>query len=163
MFLSISIIITRLLSPACGTYTKYYSLSVLALATTFNSTFSGYFQWISGPVNVHVQVGETAIFPCNFTGSHAYPWWVVNNRTYYYRQVPPRHFYQKRALYVYDVDMVDNLTQYQCAVSDGNWIVSTIGVLYIAETGEDFFKSSCQKLGGYFRRHGAHASWYSLS
>ena len=82
-----------------------------------------------------MQVGETATFPCNFTGSDAVPLWIINNGIYHHSQLPSRHTYSNGILYVDNVEVTDNMTQYQCEIYDPEIFTSTIGVLYISEQG----------------------------
>ena len=83
-----------------------------------------------------MQVGETAVFPCNYTGSNRFPDWIINDAPPIHRsQLPLRHVYMNRALYVYNSEVTDNLTQYKCQVYDSEIYTSDIGVLYILKQG----------------------------
>ena len=112
-------------------------LSYINLHIYANYKITGTIQWFATPQDVHVDVGETAVFPCNFTGSSRVPYWNINDRLYYFNEVPSRHFYSNRALHVLNVNISDNLTRYQCEIYLTGWIRSTTGTLYVIKSGKN--------------------------
>ena len=72
-------------------------------------------QFISQPQNLTVDVGETAVFHCDYEGTVELPFWYIGGSAYSVSGLPNRHSYRNRVLSVRDVQMMDTTTTYQCS------------------------------------------------
>ena len=73
---------------------------------------------LQGPMNLSVEEGQTARFPCNYSGSDV-PVWYIGGTLYVVFQLPPRHLYSysERAMIVHNVALSDNRTAYRCSLN----------------------------------------------
>lgn len=69
---------------------------------------------IEQPQDQFVNLGETAIFVCNYTDSAQIPFWLINGEIYTAQGLPQRHFYRSKRLSVYNAMASDNGSTYQC-------------------------------------------------
>ena len=72
---------------------------------------------IRGPADVTVNEGDSAMFPCWYTGTNTVPFWYIGGFAYTRRNLPSRHYYSNKTLFVDDVQVSDNGTEYQCSFS----------------------------------------------
>ena len=74
---------------------------------------------IQGPQNVTVHEGESAMFPCLYTGTNEFPLWYINSASYAILGtslgLPERHRYFNQTITVRDVQPLDNGNTYRCS------------------------------------------------
>lgn len=93
-------------------------------------------------VVVRCGAGQVAVFPCQYSGSLAYPYWDINLTEYSSVALPPDHSYSSGLLRVSNVNE-KNGTHYQCfllSIQNGAICVykSSIGRLFLNCKGKAF-------------------------
>ncbi len=68
-----------------------------------------------GPADVTVEEGASAAFPCFYTGTSDVPFWYIDGDVHSFRNLPSRHSYSNQSLTIFDVQLTDNGTTYQCS------------------------------------------------
>ena len=83
-----------------------------------------------GPQDVRVEEGQSASFPCSYTGTNDIPIWFINNSSYSTQGLPERHTYFNKTVTIHDVKHSDNGTTYWCMFLSGvSSSVATLTVL----------------------------------
>ena len=96
-----------------------------------------------GPQNVTVNEGESAMFPCLYTGTNEFPLWYINGASYAILGtslgLPERHRYFNQTITVRDVQLSDNGNTYRCSFLFGE-ITSEMATLTVIPVprGESF-------------------------
>jgi len=108
---------------------------ILALFVLYKNYLGNF---LMEPVTQRVIEGETAIFPCKYSGLRSDPVWIINSTFYVSTSIPTQHALHKVngtiLLHVLNVQPDMNKTTYQCAVYDGNnFIYSSIAYLYVGK------------------------------
>ena len=92
------------------------------------------------PANAMVCAHDTAIFSCNYTGSKAFPDWLINSTRYLSRNLPNNIMYngRTRQLIVSNVTADQDHVTFQCLfhmVPEGCDVISAVGTLLISSPG----------------------------
>ena len=96
----------------------------------------------SGPRNISQTEGATdVLIPCHFHPAYATPFWKINDKVYYFSDVPPPFIASSsgRDISIPLVDSSLNGTSFQCFVpsSSGNDLMgSSVGILTVTENGK---------------------------
>ena len=98
------------------------------------------------PQDVKTVIGNSAFFPCTYTGTRGVPHWSVNQTdSYPDGALPSKHIYNGTGLIVRNVDMSMNATSYKCCfeveVHPGaiEEICSSTGMLIIITSGKKIY------------------------
>ena len=96
-------------------------LGLVVIIVSFSSGGLSEIVILEGPMNLTVEEGRTARFPCNYSGANEIPEWYIRGALYVAFQLPPRHRYShfERAIIVHNVSISDNGTTYRCSLNYG--------------------------------------------
>ena len=97
-----------------------------------------------GPHSVTINEGESAIFPCLYTGTNEFPLWYINGASYAILGtclgLPERHSYFNQTITIRDVQPSDNGNTYRCSFLFGEITSKTATLTVIqAPRGDDNF------------------------
>lgn len=93
----------------------------------------------SGPVDMHVKVGDVVPCDCMYTGTSELPLWKINGVLHFPNMIPPRYMANKTGLYFQAYHEL-HLSTFQClfmVYNDSSHSIeiinSSIGTVFVSE------------------------------
>ena len=86
-----------------------------------------------GPANITVNEGDSATFPCWYTGTRREPVWFIGGDQYTLDNLQSRHYYSSGNLTIYSVRPSDNGSTYWCTFFTVSSDVATLTVVTLED------------------------------